>query len=118
MDKTRQVRGCVRVRVCVRACVRVSARGRGACEGMTIETPRIHASSLHLVQVCVSLEDSCDTSYRMTVHDEVAVGGPRSPCQPTVAVAAGPPEPSPAPLLVIQVGSVGGGEVAIISRRA
>ena len=75
MDKTRQVRGCVRVRVCVRACVRVSARGRGACEGMTIETPRIHASSLHLVQVCVSLEDSCDTSYRMTVHDEVAVGG-------------------------------------------
>ena len=38
-----------------------------------------------------------------------------SPCWSTVTVVAGPPEASPAPLLVIQVGPVGGGEVAIIS---
>ena len=50
--------------------------------------------------------------------ERVAFDGPRTPSRATVAISARPSEASPAPLLVIQVGSVGRGERAIISRRA
>ena len=53
-----------------------------------------------------------------TVHDRIAVGGPRSTGWATVAVSAGPLEASPTPLLVVQVSPLGGGEVVIVSHCA
>ena len=52
------------------------------------------------------------------VGELIAVGGPRTPSRATVVISARPSEASPAPLLVVQVGPLGRGEVAIVSHRA